>query len=69
MYNGPSKSNEPMSDRTTIANSKPVLVHIPKRMLPAIRRATGMLDTDRSKFIRLAIREKLARHGIALSSN
>lgn len=58
-----------MSDRTTKANSKPVLIHIPKRMLPAIRQATGLLDTDRSKFIRAAVREKLQRHGIKVGAN
>ena len=58
-----------MSERVTKDNSKPVLIHIPKRMLPAIERATGRLDTDRSKFIRQAIREKLERHNIPVPQN
>lgn len=53
-----------MSERVTKKQSKPVLVHIPKRWMPAIDQATGALDLDRSKFIRHAIREKLSRHGV-----
>lgn len=39
-------------------------VWIPTNLLPPIDRAVDKLDTDRSKFIRLAIREKLSRHGV-----
>ena len=48
----------------TKADCKPVLIHIPKRWMPAIDAATGALDLDRSKFLRHAIREKLTRHGV-----
>lgn len=53
-----------MNDRVTKKHSKPVLIHIPKRWMPAIDQATGALDLDRSKFIRHAIVEKLRRHGV-----
>jgi metal-responsive CopG/Arc/MetJ family transcriptional regulator len=58
-----------MSIRITKANSKPVLVHLPKTLFPDLARALAKLDTDRSKFIRAAIREKLERHGISVSAN
>jgi metal-responsive CopG/Arc/MetJ family transcriptional regulator len=32
--------------------------------VPAIQRGVVVTDTDRSKFIRQAIREKLTRHGV-----
>lgn len=53
-----------MNARVTKANCKPVLVHIPKRWMPSLDDTIAALDLDRTKFIRHAIREKLARHGI-----
>ena len=55
-----------MSERVTKKQCKPVLIHIPKRWMPAIDRAIGALDLDRSKFIRHAIKEKLSRHGVEI---
>lgn len=54
---------------TTRKNSKPVLILLQGHVLHAVDRAVRTLDTDRSKFIRLAIREKLARHGMNESAN
>ena len=44
-------------------DSRQVLVWFPKVILPFIEQAVERLDTDRSKFIRAAVREKLAREG------
>ena len=38
-----------------------------EEMFPALDEAVRKLDTDRSKFIRAAIREKMARHGVMIS--
>jgi hypothetical protein len=35
-------------------------------MFPALDAAVRKLDTDRSKFIRAAIREKLEKHGVQI---
>lgn len=43
--------------------AKLINVWIPDQMLPLIDRAVEKEDTDRAKFIRGAIREKLARLG------
>jgi hypothetical protein len=40
----------------------------PKGLLPVLDEGVRKLDSDRSKFIRIAIREKLAREGIRLTS-
>lgn len=42
----------------------PVLIELPNELLAATRRGVKAEDTDRSKFIRSAIREKLERIGI-----
>ena len=38
-------------------------VWVPKKLLPSLDRGARRDDSDRSKFIRNAIREKLAREG------
>lgn len=40
--------------------SKPVLIYFPKELIPILDRAVQLEDLDRSKFIRAAVREKLA---------
>lgn len=44
-------------------DSKLINIWVPETLLPLIDRAVRMEDTDRAKFIRGAIREKLARLG------
>jgi len=39
---------------------------VPKDYFPLIARGVRINDTDRSKFVRAAIREKLARHGVPM---
>ena len=43
---------------------KQIIVLVPRDMLPGIDTAVRLEDSDRSKFIRNAIREKLNKHGI-----
>lgn len=57
------------ANRITKAKCKPVLIHIPRRWMPALTEATATLDLDRSKFIRHAIREKLSRHGVNVENS
>ena len=45
--------------------SKLLSVWVPKSLVPLLDEGVRREDTDRSKFIRNAIREKLARDGIA----
>jgi len=42
-------------------------VWVPRDYFPYIERGVRKEDTDRSKFVRAAIREKLARNGIQIS--
>jgi metal-responsive CopG/Arc/MetJ family transcriptional regulator len=42
---------------------KLLAVWVPKKLLPSLDRGARKEDSDRSKFIRNAIREKLARQG------
>ena len=42
-------------------------VWVPRPYFPLIERGVRKTDTDRSKFVRAAIREKLARHGIQMT--
>lgn len=49
------------------ATSKLVLVWFPDSILPLIDDAVRKLDTDRSKFIRNAVREAMARAGVRAS--
>jgi hypothetical protein len=46
--------------------SRLVPVRFPVAMLPQLDAAIHILDTDRSKFIRTAVREKMARAGFRL---
>lgn len=43
----------------TKSESKQIIVYFPKAIMPLIDRAVDMADTDRSKYIRSAVREKL----------
>jgi metal-responsive CopG/Arc/MetJ family transcriptional regulator len=45
--------------------AKGVLIYFPKEMMPLIDEAVRQHDLDRSKFIRTAVREKLAK-GVAI---
>ena len=45
----------------TKAGSELVTVWVPNALLEGLKRAVFVLDTDRSKFVRAAIREKLGR--------
>jgi hypothetical protein len=45
-------------------DSKLLTVWIPETLELPIRQAIALEDSDKSKFVRNAIREKLARHGI-----
>jgi metal-responsive CopG/Arc/MetJ family transcriptional regulator len=45
--------------------SKLLSVWVPKTLVPLLDEGVKREDSDRSKFIRNAIREKLARDGIA----
>jgi len=45
--------------------SKLLAVWVSKSFLPRLDEGVKKEDSDRSKFIRNAIREKLARHGIS----
>jgi len=47
-------------------NSKMFTIWVPRVWVPEIDRGVRKLDLDRSKFVRTSIREKLARHGIAM---
>ena len=40
---------------------------VPKPYFPLIQKGVRKTDLDRSKFVRAAIREKLARHGIQMT--
>jgi len=51
-YDGASKSGD-----------KLLRVWMPKELLPHLDRGVKKEDSDRSKFVRNAIREKLVRHG------
>lgn len=42
-------------------------VWVPNQLLPLLDRGVDKTDSDRSKFVRTAIREKLARHGIEIT--
>jgi metal-responsive CopG/Arc/MetJ family transcriptional regulator len=42
---------------------KLLAVWVPGRLMPHLDQGARMEDSDRSKFVRNAVREKLARHG------
>ena len=47
------------------SSSKAVLVYFPKHQIPLIDQAVIITDTDRSKFIRAAVRQALDRLSIS----
>ena len=49
------------------AESRMITVWVPRSLIPIIDQGLAKLDTDRSKFIRNAIREKLAQNGITIA--
>lgn len=48
------------------SESRLITLWVPTPLIPLIERGVHKVDSDRSKFIRNAIREKLLRHGIAV---
>ena len=56
-----------MKRGSTQKPSTMLTVWMPRQYFPIIEKGVRKLDTDRSKFVRAAIREKLARHGIELT--
>lgn len=49
--------------------SKPVIVWIPNCVMPVLDSAVAYEDTDRSKFIRKAIRELLVKRGFTAAED
>ena len=49
-------------------DSKLITVWVPKELLPPLAQGVLKTDSDRSKFVRNAIREKLARHGVSMEA-
>jgi metal-responsive CopG/Arc/MetJ family transcriptional regulator len=49
----------------TKAESRMLTIWVPEQLIPKIDAGVRVCDSDRSKFIRNAIREKLARHGVS----
>ena len=47
-------------------SSKLLTLWVPESFVPAINQGVMLTDTDKSKFVRSAIREKFARLGIHL---
>jgi metal-responsive CopG/Arc/MetJ family transcriptional regulator len=47
------------------SENKLLTVWVSKSLMPRLDQGVKKEDSDRSKFIRNAIREKLARHGIS----
>ena len=45
------------------SKGKLLAVWVPAKLLPRLDQGARKEDSDRSKFVRNAIREKLARHG------
>ena len=49
---------------------KQILVWVPEHMIPAMKKAVALNeDSDRSKFVRGAIRKELSRHGIKMEAS
>ena len=42
------------------SSSKAILVYFPHELMPLLDRAVNLTDSDRSKFIRNSVREKIA---------
>lgn len=53
-----------MSENSLKSGSKSVLVKFKKEIMPALDEAVRRCDTDRSKFIRSAVREKARKVGV-----
>ena len=53
-----------MTNRTNKKTSKLLTVWIPDTLNAKLARGAAKEDSDKSKFVRNAIREKLARHGV-----
>lgn len=53
-----------MNGRLKKRESRLINFYLPDIMLPVLDKGVRKIDSDRSKFIRIAIREKLIRHGI-----
>lgn len=51
----------PMTGRIKRSESRLINLWVPKELFPVIDRAVRITDSDRSKFVRLAIREKIDR--------
>jgi metal-responsive CopG/Arc/MetJ family transcriptional regulator len=49
--------------------SEMVALWIPKPLVQALDHGVRRLDSDRSKFIRAALREKIARDGVLLETS
>lgn len=52
----------------TKQTSKPIIVWFPNHVMPLLDRAVAVEDTDRSKFIRKAVRELLIQRGFTDSA-
>lgn len=63
------KRNKPMNGRTKKAGSRLINFHCPKALEEALKTGVRKTDSDNSKFVRNAIREKLARHGVAVATD
>lgn len=50
-------------------NTTPVTIPIPKAWLSVLKKAVSDADSDRSKYTRAAIKEKLERDGIKVPMN
>lgn len=50
-------------------DSRLVTVWVPERLVPFIDKGVAKEDSDRSKFIRNAIREKLERAGVEIEED
>ena len=57
-----------MMSRTKKSGSRLVNFHCPDDLKQALQKGVQKTDSDKSKFIRNAVREKLARHGITLGA-
>ena len=62
----PTTKRKPQAARSVTKDSaRAVLVYFPEAIVAAVDRVVLTEDTDRSKWVRLAIREALQRRGVA----
>jgi metal-responsive CopG/Arc/MetJ family transcriptional regulator len=59
------KSRTAKRGALTKDDSKAVLIYFPKDLIPLIDRAVQLTDSDRSKFIRASVRDRLHRLRVA----